>query len=282
MNEIQTIVNGLRARIFTAGVSGTPVVLLHGGGTDSALLSWRLAIPALAANHRVFTPDWPGYGASEIFTGQYSTEAMVDWLHAVLSHLGLEKTALVGISMGGGGALAYTLAYPEQVTRLVPVDSYALARKAPMHLISYLTVRMPWLIDLSWAWVRRDRRMAAWALNSIFADRRNITPDLEEEVWQAIQDPTAQHSFSSFQRYEISFSGLRTCLMDRLGEIHCPTLIMHGEKDSLVPLAAAREAAQRIPGARLAVIQGAGHWPMREHPEEFNRVLKEFLSGNEG
>lgn len=282
MNEIQTIVNGLRARIFTAGDSGTPVVLLHGGGTDSAMLSWRLTIPALATNHRVYAPDWPGYGASEIFAGPYSTEAMVDWLHAVLSYLGLDKTALVGISMGGGAALAYTLAYPEQITRLVPVDSYALARKAPMHLLSYLMVRMPWLIDLSWAWVRRDRRMAAWALNSIFADRRNITPDLEEEVWQAIQDPTAQRSFSSFQRYEISFSGLRTCLMDRLGEIRCPTLVIHGEKDSLVPLAAAREAAQRITGARLAVIQGAGHWPMREHSEEFNRVLFDFLSGDQG
>ena len=180
--------------------------------------------------------------------------------------------------MGGGGALAYTLAHPERVSRLVPVDSYALARKAPMHYLSYWMVRMPWVMDLSWAWVRRDRRMAAWALSSIFADKRNIAPELEEEVWQAIQDPAAQRSFAAFQRYELGFRGLRTCLMDRLGEIRCPTLFIQGEKDSLVPMAAAREAAQRVPGARLAVIHGAGHWPMREKPQEFNRLLLEFLT----
>ncbi len=281
MEKIETHINGLRARIFTAGDSGSPVVLLHGGGTDSAMLSWRLAIPALAAHHRVFAPDWPGYGGSEIFSGEYTSEAMVAWLHAVLDHLGLEKTGLVGISMGGGGALAYTLAHPGRVTRLVPVDSYGLARKAPMHLLSYLMVRMPWLIDLTWILVRRDRRMATWSLSSIFADKKNITPDLEEEVWQAIQDPTAQRSFSAFQRYELGFSGLRTCVMDRLGEIRCPTLIIHGEKDSLVPIAAAREAAQRIPDARLEVVQGAGHWPMRERPQEFNRLLIEFFADEE-
>jgi pimeloyl-ACP methyl ester carboxylesterase len=278
MYEINTRVNGLKVRVFTAGKDGSPVVLLHGGGTDSATLSWRLAIRALAARHRVFAPDWPGYGASEVFPGLYTSEAMVAWLHALLDHLGLESVNLVGVSMGGGGALAYTLAHPERVSHLVPVDSYALARKAPMHLLSYLMVRMPWLIDWTWAWVRRDRRMAAWSLSTIFADKRNITPDLEEEVWQAIQNPTAQRSFAAFQRYELGFRGLRTCLMDRLGEIRCPTLIIQGEKDSLVPITAAREAAGRIPGARLAVIQGAGHWPMREKPQEFNQLLVDFFT----
>ena len=282
MEKLTMQVQGLQACVYTAGENGSPVVLLHGGGTDSATLSWRLAIPALAAEHRVFAPDWPGYGGSQVFAGPYTSEAMAAWLDALLDALGLEKTSLVGISMGGGGALAYTLAHPQRVIRLVPVDSYALARKAPMHFLSYLVVRMPWLTDLTWAWVRRDRRMAAWSLGSIFADKRNITPDLEEEVWQAIQDPTAQHSFASFQRYEVDLRGLRTCLMDRLGEIRCPTLVIHGEKDSLVPLAAAREAARRIPNARLEVVQGAGHWPMRECPQEFNRLLLEFLSDETG
>jgi pimeloyl-ACP methyl ester carboxylesterase len=278
MEKIEIQVNGIKACVYTAGESGSPVVLLHGGGTDSAMLSWRLAIPALAAQHRVYAPDWPGYGGSQIFSGLYTNEAMVDWLHALLDKLELEKAGLAGVSMGGGGALAYTLAHPDRVTRLVPVDSYALARKAPMHFISYLTVRMPWLMDLTWAWVRRDRRMAAWSLGSIFADRRHITPDLEEEVWQAIQDPTAQHSFAAFQRYELGFRELRTCLMDRLEEIRCPTLFVHGEKDTLVPLAASQEAARRVPGARLAVIPDAGHWPMREQPQEFNRLLIEFFA----
>jgi pimeloyl-ACP methyl ester carboxylesterase len=69
----------------------------------------------------------------------------------------------------------------------------------------------------------------------------------------------------------------RTVYTERLSEVRAATLIIHGERDRLVPLAAAREAQRRIRGARLHIMQNCGHWPQRERPAEFNRVLCQFL-----
>jgi len=277
--ENSVTLDGLRVQYFTAGERGSPVVLLHGGGTDSAMLSWREALPVLAEEHRVFAPNWPGYGKSQKFLdGGYSFGQMTTWLERLLAHWGLDCASLIGISMGGGGALAYTLPYPTRVERLVLVDSYGLARKAPSHRLSYLMVRMGGVMDWSWAMVRKNKKLARWSLQSIFADSRNITDELVEEVFEAVQNPSAQQAFAEFQRAELGWKELKTCFVDRMDEIRTPTLIIHGEKDGLVPLADAQEAARRISGARLEVIANAGHWPMREQPEVFNRLVKEFLA----
>lgn len=160
------------------------------------------------------------------------------------------------------------------------VDSYGLADKAPSHRISYWMIRNPRIMEWSWALVRRSRRLARMSLAQIFADSHNITPALEEEVHQAMLDPSGQRAFANFQQAEMLPERLRTCYIDRLGEILAPTLVIHGERDSLVPLSAAREAARRLPNARLEIIAGAGHWPMREKPELFNPLLTGFLNGD--
>lgn len=272
-----TSVLDMTVRYFQAGERGSPVILLHGGGTDSAMLSWRLLLPVLAREHRVYAPDWPGYGGSQLFGEGYSFQRMTAWLGALVERWGLEKASLVGISMGGGGALAYTLEHAKQVDRLVLVGSYGLQRKVQYHRLSYWMVRVPWLLDLTWAFVRRSRGMTRWSLSSIFADRRNMSDELVDEVFAAVQNPSGQKAFAEFQRSEMLPDRVLTCYMDRLGEIDRPVLVVHGDKDNLVPLADAQEAARRIRGARLAVIDGAGHWPMREQPETFNRLVADFL-----
>jgi pimeloyl-ACP methyl ester carboxylesterase len=280
MEEIQTCITtalGRRVQYYTAGQAGSPVVLLHGGGIDSALLSWRMAIPELAKEHRVFAPDWPGYGGSEAFEQSYTYPVMCKWLEELVEKWELETVDLAGISMGGGGALTFALNLPDKVRRLVLVDSYGLASKVAYHRLIYWYVQADWLNDWVWALIRRSRWLMRWSLSGIFGDRRNISEELTEEVYQAVQSVSAQRAFAQFQKFETLPDRLRTCYMERLGEIRASTLIIHGERDPLVPLAAAREAARRIPDARLEVIAGAGHWPMREKPSEFNRLLCSFL-----
>lgn len=279
INEQTVDLSGMRVQYYTAGTRGSPVVLLHGGGTDSAMLSWREALPVLAEDHRVFAPNWPGYGKSQPFPeAGYSFAQMTTWLECLQAHWGLDCVSLVGISMGGGGALAYTLAYPSRVERLVLVDSYGLSRHAPSHKLSYLMVRMQGLMDWSWTMVRKNKKLARWSLQSIFADPRNITDELVDEVFKAVQDTSAQQAFAEFQRAELGWKELKTCFVDRMDEIQARTLIIHGEKDGLVPVAEAKEAARKIANARLEVIADAGHWPMREQPEIFNRLVKVFLA----
>lgn len=270
-------VQGLRTHCLVAGESGSPVVLLHGAGVDSASLSWKEAIEPLSQNHRVFAPDWPGYGQSAKPAIQYNIEFYIDFLAHLLDGLQLPKASLVGISMGGGVALGFTLKHPDRVDRLVPVDPYGIMPKIAWHKLSYLYVISP-LNELSYWLFKRSKSMMRWtALESLISDPARLTDALLDELYQAMQTPDAGKAFASFQRHDLTWNGVRTNYLNRLPEIAVPTLFIQGEKDAGVPLKYAQEAQRRVKNSRLHVMMGCKHWPMRDRPEEFNRVLIEFL-----
>jgi pimeloyl-ACP methyl ester carboxylesterase len=100
---------------------------------------------------------------------------------------------------------------------------------------------------------------------------------LVEQVYSEMKKPGVGKAFAAIQKHDITWTGLRSCYMDRLGEIKAPTLIIHGDKDVLVPIECSRQAHQIIAGSKLHVLKNCGHWPQRDCPEEFNRVVKDFL-----
>jgi len=179
--------------------------------------------------------------------------------------------------MGGAAAIGFTLGHPERVTKLVLVDSYGLQAHAPWHKLSYLTVRTPYLVPMSWALLRRSRTLTRWTLGYILANPQAMTPKLVEEVYQAMQSEKTGRAFYELQNHEMTWDGLHTCYMERLGEIHQRTLLIHGAADRLVPLAAAKETAERLPNAHLEILANCGHWPQRDQPAAFNRLVADFL-----
>ncbi|HEX2906881.1 MAG TPA: alpha/beta hydrolase [Phototrophicaceae bacterium] len=270
-------VNGLRIHYFAAGEAGSPVVLLHGAGVDSAKLSWELAIGPLAQEHRVFAPDLPGYGQSDKPDITYNTDFYIDFLLHFLDALQLPQVALVGLSMGGAIVLGFTPRYPDRVSKLIPVDPYGIMPKVAWHKISYLYVISP-LNELSYWFFKRSRSLTRWSLqSSLIASPEQLTDKLIDEVFHAAQDPKAGKAFTSFQRHDLTWNGLRTDYTSRLHEITVPTLFVNGEKDPGVPLVYAQQAQQRVKGAQLYVMPGCLHWPMRDKPDEFNRVVADFL-----
>ena len=273
------LVDSQQISYYRAGEQGSPVVLLHGGGTDSALLSWRYALPELAKSHRVFALDWPGYGKSDPLAGAYTLDRLVPILAGWMDQVGLERASLVGLSMGGGAAIAYALAYPRRVDHLVLVDTYGIQRKAPAHLVSYLYIRMPFLVSATWAAIRRDKGMTRSAVRSIFADPEGFTEEFVDELFEAVQSRSGERSFYSFQRYEMTLKGVRTNYVSVLPKIEAPTLFIHGDSDRLVPIAEIRQVVESMPDARLVVMDKTGHWPPREHPEQFNQLVLDFLKG---
>jgi pimeloyl-ACP methyl ester carboxylesterase len=178
--------------------------------------------------------------------------------------------------MGGSISLGYTLRNPSRVESLVMVDSYGLAEKTPAHFLSWLTIKTPGLVNMSYAMMRKNRAMLRWSTRSLLGGPELLTDDILEELAGAIADPDAARAFSEFQQDELKINGLKTCYMERLHEITAPTLVVHGSEDTLVPLKYAIEAARRIPGSKLEVMDGAGHWPMRARPEQFNLLLESF------
>ncbi len=278
INEAKEMVGGRSIHYYSAGEHGSPVVLLHGGGIDSAMVSWRLTLPALAESHQVYAPDWPGYGQSEWEGGEYTLDLLIQTLGGLLDSWGLQKAALVGLSMGGGTALGYALTHPERVAKLVLVDSYGLSRRVPFQSLSYLYVKTPLVNPVSWWMLRQSRAMTRWTLGYIMANPQAITPELVDEVYEIMKRPGIERAFTAFQNSEITRQGLRTSYMDRLNELPTQTLIVHGDKDTLVPLRDAQEAAGRIRNARLEVLPNAGHWSPRDRPEQFNRLVAGFLA----
>lgn len=273
-------VNGLQIRAYASG-SGEPLLLLHGGGVDGALLSWRLAMPALAPHRRVIAFDWPGYGESQPNPQPNSMDFYIQFTGAVLDALGLQRSGLMGLSLGGGAALGFALAHPERVERLALVDAYGLAEKLPLQRLSYDLVQADWLMQWSYALLRKSRALTRWTLSYILARKESITDELVDEVFKIIQQPDAGKAFLDIQHTDVLPDRVRTCYMERIGELHMPALIIHGEKDTLVPVAAAHEAVRRNPAIRLVVLPRCGHWPQRDAPEEFNCAAVRFFQEEE-
>ena len=258
------------------GHAGDPVLLLHGGGIDRALLSWRLLFPELAATHRVIAPDWPGYGGSVAFGRPYRISDLGAWLTAFMDATGIARAAMVGVSMGGGAALWMALHRPDRVTRIVPVATYGIADRAPLHELTWLLARTPlnrWSFDL----LRQRPGQLKKALSRIFKDPGRITPALLGEVAAVLDEGADGQVFANFMRGETRRSHLVTALSREVAAIANPTLFIHGDADRLVPVAAVKQAASTMPNARIEIMS-AGHWPMRECPEPFNGLVTRFLA----
>ncbi len=271
------VVGGLKIHCLAAGTAGSPLLLLHGGGIDSASLSYGPSLAPLSEHHRVYAPDWPGYGDSDAPPIEYSTAYYSHFLRQFLDTLGLEKASLVGLSMGGAAAIHFSLRSPERVGRLILVDSYGLGAEAPAHMLSYLMVRLPVLNEAAWMAVRGNRWMVKQSLFGVVHDPDVITDGLVERVWHLVKKPGAGRAWRHYQRVELLWRGLRTNFVDQLHQISMPTLILHGEKDRLVPIRWAERANSLIPGSELAIVPECGHWLPLERPEEFRRAVLAFL-----
>lgn len=275
--EFTTTIDGLNIHYCHAGDGGPVVVLLHGGGIDSARLSWELLIPELAQTHRVIAPDFPGYGESDKpadlpYTLEYLAAFAIEFLDA----LSIERCSLVGISMGGAVAMSVALDQPERVEKLVLVDSYGLQRRVPLGKLGYLSVHVPGMQRFTWA-MMRSRAAIKYSLGVLLKKPGALTEELVDLAYAEAMRPGAGIAFSAFQRSEVTWNGTRSVLLDRLSEIQAPTLLVHGTKDTAVPAESSRDAQRAIAGARLAWIEGAGHWPQRDDPKAFNRVVTDFL-----
>jgi pimeloyl-ACP methyl ester carboxylesterase len=272
-------VEGLRIHCLMAGQEGAPpVLLLHGGGYDSASLSYKQSVGPFSQYYRVFAPDWPGYGDSDKPKMRYTTEYYVDFLSQLMDALGLEKASLVGISMGGAISLGFSLQSPQRVEKLVLVDSHGLGNEVPGRKISYVMVRLPLLNKLMWAILGRSRRMMKWSLRTVFHDPQAVTSSLVDEVFQEAKKPGVGDAWRSWQRSEIGWSSLHTNFVDKLYTLAVPTLILHGAEDTYVPVSWARRAHTLIKDSELWIFPQCGHWLTREKPTEFNHAALEFLA----
>ncbi len=263
---------GVRFRYLQGGAaSGVPVLLLHGWPTWSEV--WLPVARSLGIRHPWIAVDLPGQNRSSLPPGgAASLTAYRNALDAFVDALGLPRLAIVGDSMGGSLALMVALDRPDKVERVAVLDGAGLLPKLPGR-----TVRMyvPFLIP---AMLRAPGPKSARKLleKAIFHD-----PAFADDAW--VQAVVAGFGPRDRRRGLIR-SGFALRRKDAsvaadLGRVAVPTLILSGREDVQFPWPGAEAASRKIPGARFAAIDGAGHFPMVEKPEETARLLSEFLDG---
>jgi pimeloyl-ACP methyl ester carboxylesterase len=273
-------VDGLATHYLYAREMGSPVVLLHGGGLDSASLTYRCTIGPLAQRHRVIAPDLPGFGDSADPRNEWGIANYVQFLGHLLDGLELAHASLVGLSFGGAIALGLALRSPDRVDKLVLVDSYGLGREIPGGMAGYLLVHLPFVNALSWALLARSRRLLRMNLEGVIRRPGALSERLVDEVYQQLQRPGAGKIWRALQRTEVGWGGARTNYLPRLHEVAMPTLIVHGASDRLVPVGWAEGAHILVKGSQLQIIPECGHWPPREAPADFNQIVMRFLAGS--
>jgi pimeloyl-ACP methyl ester carboxylesterase len=227
------------------------LLFVHGaGGTHR---HWGSQLQGLTGVGR-YAVDLPGHGRSD-GPGRASIGAYAEVLLQLLETLNLARVTLVGHSMGGAIGQYMALNHPSCVERLVLVGSGARLRVLPS-LLAGLLQDFPASVEMILAWAYSGRTPADLV-------------HLGQEEWLE-NDPQVVHDdFAACDAFDV---------MERLGEIRRPTLVLCGEEDRLTPLKYARYLQGHIPGATLTVIPQAGHMVMLEQPEAVNKAIEEFLA----
>lgn len=264
------------------------VVLLHGGGFDSASLSWGEVGPELAAaGHHVVAPDHPGYGLSPLPRWPNTQQNLLGYLDRFLPAVAGDRYALGGLSMGGALTLGRVLAQPEPVSAVMLLGSGGLMTRqrpgrlaVPLHLVTWLSVRSG-LMRLAFDWSGRSRRFTEASLPGLLRDPSRRTQQVVDEILMTARAAPAA-AFSQWQRDQILPTRIRDDYTDRLASIDCPALVVHGERDPGVLVAHARKAAAALPDAELLVVPDAGHWVQRDRPDVVVPAMINFLHRLDG
>jgi pimeloyl-ACP methyl ester carboxylesterase len=259
-------INGARIHYERSG-KGFPLLLIHAGIADSRM--WEPQAKAFANEFDMIRPDMRGFGESELPPAPYSTRADII---ALLDHLGVDSAHVVGCSMGGTVAIDLTLENPERVAKLVLVgsgvsgsnlgeadsalfaDVEAADKAGDIDAVNRAEVRL---------WVdgpRRPEGSAPAAVRELVLDMngRALHSDWASAAHQSLDPPA----------------------IGRLHEIAAPTLVIIGGEDLPHAAANADVITSKIPRSRTVVINGAAHLPSLERPEEFNRLVLDFLSAD--
>jgi 4,5:9,10-diseco-3-hydroxy-5,9,17-trioxoandrosta-1(10),2-diene-4-oate hydrolase len=259
--------------------TGTPVVLLHGGGPGaSAWSNFGRNVPVFAERFRTLAIDQPGYGrsvtgpaTSHYFT--FAAEAVV----AVLDALGLERVHLVGNSLGGGTAVRFALRYPERAGRLVLMGPGGLSLNV---FSSDPTEGVKRLMEFGAPPGPSREKLAAFLKTLVF-NQKLITDELIEERYATASDPAALRAMASMGA---TFRDPRTfedgMLWREAHRLRNEVLLVWGREDRVNPLDGALVALKLIRKARLHVFGGCGHWAQLEKFDEFNQLAIGFLRGD--
>ncbi|MFF7333081.1 alpha/beta fold hydrolase [Streptomyces sp. NPDC008150] len=267
-------VHGYRRAYRMAG-EGPVLVLVHGIGDSSA--TWADLIPDLARTHTVIAPDLLGHGASDKPRADYSVAAYANGLRDLLTALGVDSATLVGHSLGGGVAMQFAYQFPERTERLVLVSAGGVGGEVnPVLRLVSLPGAHFLLSGLRLPGMRFNVGLALGLLRLLDTDLGRDAPELLDLV-DALPDETSRNAFVRTLRAVVDWRGQVVTMLDRCYlTAGMPTMLLWGDRDSVVPVRHAYGAHEAMPGSRLEIFEGAGHFPFHADPARFVALVEEF------
>jgi len=251
-------VNGIELAYVRLG-KGTPLVLVHGFPLEGRC--WSAVAPLLAEHFDVIVPDLRGFGRSTVTAGEFTMADLAGDLAALLDHLGIDRAAIAGHSMGGYVALAFARAMPHRLAGLALVSSQAAADSPERQAGRHQTAD---------AVAAQGVAVVADAM----ATKLTAVPELQASLRELMLRQRPAGVIAALRAM-----AAREDSTALLGALACPLVLIHGDADVLIPAERAREAMAAQPAASLTLLPGFGHMPMNEAPEAVAEALR-ALSGN--
>jgi pimeloyl-ACP methyl ester carboxylesterase len=263
-------IDGRRANVVEIG-EGPPLLFVH--GLSGCWQNWLENIPHFARTHRVIAADLPGFGASEMPREDISIPGYARFLEQLCDELSIDAAVVVGNSMGGYIAAELAIASPQRVERLMLVSAAGITVEhlhrdsimAGTRIVAAVATREVARHE----WYARRPILRKLALSFVVRHPERLSAPLAYELMQGSGKPGFIPAMEAILVHRIS---------ERLPQIACPTFVLWGEDDRVIPVRDARRFQQLIPNARTVILPDTGHVSMLERPERFNELLEAFLS----
>ena len=264
------------------GGAGKPLLMVHGLGGSA--LNWMAVGPEIAASYHAFAIDLAGFGQTPLFHRSAAVGANAELVHSFIEKVIGEPVVLMGNSMGGHISILEAANHPARVDAMVLVDpaipGVHVRRPEPAFLGTMAALSVPGLAE-----ILLDRRarslgpegLVKQTLAIVCADPLRVASEVVEahNRLTSERDKLGRQNGRAFLQASRSI-GLRMAdprFWSRVAKVECPTLVIHGSLDRLIPVAAARDLARRRPDWTLEILDGVGHVPMMETPDDFMRAL---------
>ena len=243
--------------VEAGGGEAIPIVFLHGVGSDKSV--WRPQLEFFGQSRRAIAFDYPGYGDSDPAPEGTTRDDYASAIISAMHELGIDRAHVCGLSLGGVVAIAMAHADQDRCASLILADTFAVHPDGPAVQERSITAS-------------QNLRVAAEARVDILL-AQPADPAVRSEVVETM-------SRIDLPAYRIGAEAVWLAdQRERAHDIRVPTLVLCGSEDRITPPALSRELTQIVPGARLELIEGAGHIANLERPEAFNTLVNAFVRG---
>lgn len=244
---------------------GTPILFLHGSGTGvTAAANWWLNLPQIAEFGRCIAIDSIGYGQTVVAEGtEYGIRQWVEHAIRVLDALGIEKTWIVGNSLGGWLAFQFAIDHPERLAGIISMGTGGAKLTGALKGHSNPTLTREGIRD---------------TLELFVVDKSLITEELVELRYNSALNDTASDRLKEVVAARDRDRNELPLDFDKLAELDMPVLLIHGTQDKVIPVSRTWDLLNVVPHADVHIFSQCGHWSQVERADEFNRVIKQWLA----